>query len=78
MIAAGVAMNGAAFAGATISDKRYWPNGARGSMPYEAFASGQKSPVAPATPRFFTDQRKTEGQKSCRYQGGSKSGRTVC
>lgn len=66
-IAAGLALNGAAFAGPTITDKRYWPNEAQANTATKAFASGNQA-----------GQSQSKATKVCRYQGGPKSNLVAC
>jgi len=71
-----MAISASAYAGATISDKRYWPNEARRTTyditvpqadPSSAFAS------TVTTPRFQVAPRADESASGPRHHGGPKS-----
>jgi hypothetical protein len=72
-----VAVSSNAYAGATISDKRYWPSEARQgayrpSVPQGGWSSAFAS--APRTPGFFLRLPAPEASSRVwRYQGGPKS-----
>lgn len=69
------AMSASAYAGATISDKRYWPNEARQSAPMEIGSRADTS-SAFAYDRTTSSLQPTTGASSIyspwRYQGGPK------
>ena len=62
-----IAFTSAAHAGATISDKRYWPNEARATDAYRAEQIDWRRARAMAT-RPAPEARRPE----CNYQGGPK------
>jgi len=69
-----IAFTSAAHAGATISDKRYWPNEARATTTYRAEhtdwrqARAMKTRSAPEVRQPAAEARRPE----CNYQGGPK------
>lgn len=68
-----MALSGVAYAGPTITDKRYWPNEARSSGSY-----GQTDPytaraLESRTPRAQVAPAPIGGRPNCRYLGGPKS-----
>jgi len=71
-----IAVSAGAYAGATISDRRYWPNearqGAHGSLvPQGGWGSAFAS--IPATPGYSFAPPADPGRRVWRYQGGPKS-----
>jgi hypothetical protein len=69
-----VAMSGAAHAGTTISDKRYWPNEARASAYASAPSDAFNLAVLPSriVPRAVPATSMIGGSPLGRYQGGPK------
>lgn len=71
-----VAVSSNAYAGATISDKRYWPSEARqGAYGLSVSQGGWSSAFAsaPRTPGFFVAPAPEASSRVWRYQGGPKS-----
>ena len=71
-----VVVSSSAYAGATISDKRYWPSEAKAgaygpSVPQGGWSSAFAS--APRTPGFFVAPAPEASSRVWRYQGGPKS-----
>ena len=71
-----VAVSSNAYAGATISNKRYWPSEARQgpygpSVPQGGWSSAFAS--APRTPGFFVAPAPEASSRVWRYQEGPKS-----
>ena len=66
-----MAVSASAYAGATISDKRYWPNEARQSGYQQGWGSAFASTAA--RPRFSVAPPADAGRRAWRYQGGPKS-----
>jgi hypothetical protein len=66
-----MAVSASAYAGATISDKRYWPNEARQSAYQQGWGSAFASTAA--RPRFSVAPPADPGRRAWRYQGGPKS-----
>jgi hypothetical protein len=70
------AISVAAYAGTTISDKRYWPNEVGpGAYTMRVFHGEPSSAFAstPGTQRFQIAPKSREGGKVWRYQGGPQS-----
>ncbi|MBI4275456.1 MAG: hypothetical protein HY659_12230 [Rhizobiales bacterium] len=81
VVTAGMIMNAAfALAGATISDKRYWPNEARGNPPDTAIVLSRKAPTAAVAPQVSSDQNRGRSQKFCRARNldDSKLSHNAC
>ena len=62
-----MALTGAAYAGATISDKRYWPDDARATDAYRAEQTDWRRARA-----METKAAPQARQRECNYQGGPK------
>ncbi len=67
-----MAVSASAYAGATISDKRYWPNEARQNA-YQEGGWGSAFGSTAARPRFSVAPPADAGRRAWRYQGGPKS-----
>jgi len=71
-----VAVSASAFAGATISDRRYWPNEARRGAQGMSNPQGDWSSAfgsVPATPGHYFAPPVDSSRRVWRYQGGPKS-----
>jgi hypothetical protein len=73
-----VAASATAYAGTTISDKRYWPNEARPSAPASSLSSSFTDSVPAAAMNWIAPHEppavvRRGGSPLGRYQGGPKS-----
>jgi hypothetical protein len=67
------AMSASAYAGSTISDKRYWPSEARRSVQDRIVAPGDVNSAFAYDPRTQPRATINSAAPGWRYQGGPKS-----